>query len=67
MKTVTLPKTKYEILKKQASLYEAVLRYPLKPNSRVEEYSSRRVKEFLREDRIDKQTKARIKRLLKSF
>jgi len=67
METVTLPKIKYEILRKQASLYEGVFRYSPDRIFGTEEYSPKRVKEFIKEDKLDKKTKARIRRLLKSL
>lgn len=66
-KTITLPKTKYEILRKQASLYEEVFRFLPEKIFGVEEYTEKRIKEFTQEDKIDKKTKAAIKQLLKSL
>lgn len=65
MKTVTLPKTKYEILKKQASLYEKIFRYLPERVFGIETYSKKRIKEFLKEDRLDKKTKSRLEKMLK--
>ena len=67
MKTVTLPKTKYEILKKQASLYEEIFRYLPERIFGTEMYSKKRIKEFLREDKLDKKTKSRLEKILKSL
>ena len=67
MKTVTLPKTKYEILKKRASLYEKIFRYLPERIFGTEIYSKKRIKEFLKEDRLDKKTKNRLQKLLKSL
>lgn len=67
MKTVTLPKTKYEILRKQASLYEKIFRYLPERIFGTEIYSRKRIKEFLKEDRIDKKTKKCLEKLLKSL
>lgn len=67
METVTLPKTKYEILKKQASLYEKIFRYLPERIFSTEIYSKKRIREFLREDRLDKKTKIRLQKLLKSL
>jgi len=64
MKTVTLPKTKYEILKKQASLYEEIFRYLPERIFGTEIYSKKRIKEFLKEDRLDKKTRNRLEKLL---
>lgn len=60
METVTLPKTKYEILKKRASLYENIFRFLPEKIFGTELYSKRRIKEFLKEDRLDKKTRNRI-------
>lgn len=67
MKTVTLPKTKYEILKKQASLYEEIFKYLPEKIFGIESYSKKRIKEFLREDKLDKKTRNRLENLLKSL
>ena len=67
MKTVTLPKTKYEILKKQASLYEEIFRYLPERIFGTEMYSKKRIKEFLREDKLGKKTKSRLEKILKSL
>lgn len=67
METVTLPKTKYEILKKQASLYEKIFRFLPERIFGTEIYSEKRIKEFLKEDRLDKKTRSRLERLLKSL
>jgi len=67
METVTLPKTKYEILKKQASLYEKIFRYSPERIFGTEVYSKKRIKEFLKEDKLDKKTRNRLIKLLKSL
>ena len=67
METITLPKTKYEILKKRASLYEEIFRYLPEKIFGIETYSKKRVKEFLREDKLDKKTRNRLQKLLKSL
>lgn len=66
MNTVTITKSKFDILTKRASLYEAILRFIPKRKWGIEEYSSRRIKEFTREDRLDRKTSARIKKFLAS-
>ena len=63
MKTITLPKTKYEILKKQASLYEKILRYLTEKIFGIEAYSEKRIKEFLKEDKLDKKTRTRLQNI----
>jgi hypothetical protein len=67
METITLPKTKYEILKKQASLYEEIFKYLPERIFGTEIYSKKRIKEFLREDKLDKNTRSRLGKLLKSL
>lgn len=67
MNTITLPKTKYNILRKQASLYEEIFRYLPERIFGTEIYSQKRVKEFLKEDKIDKKTKDRLEKLLKNI
>jgi len=67
METVTLPKTKYETLKRQASLYEEIFRYLPERIFGIEIYSQKRVEEFLKEDKLDKKAKSRLKKLLKSL
>jgi len=67
METITLSKTKYEILKKQASLYEEIFRYLPEKIFGIETYSKKRIKEFLREDKLDKKTRSRLQELLKSL
>lgn len=64
METVTLPKTKYEILKKQASLYEEIFRYLPERIFDTETYSKKRIREFLKEDKLDKK-RGRFEKLLR--
>jgi len=67
METVTLPKTKYEILKKQASLYEKIFRYSPERIFGTEVYSKKRIKELLKKEKLDKKTRNRLIKLLKSL
>lgn len=67
METITLPKTKYETLKKQASLYEEIFRFLPESIFGLEIYSKKRIGEFLKEDRINKKTRSRLDKLLKSL
>jgi len=67
METVTLPKTKYEILKKRASLYEKIFRYLPEKIFGIESYSKKRIKEFLKEDKLNRKTKISLEKLLKSL
>lgn len=64
MSLITLPKSKYDLLQKRASLYEAILRALPERKWGIEEYSDARIREFLREDRLDKKATARIKKIL---
>ncbi|MBU4299160.1 hypothetical protein KJ636_03900 [Patescibacteria group bacterium] len=67
METITLPKIKYEILKKQATLYEKIFRFLPERIFGTEIYSEKRIKEFLKEDKLDKKTRARLEKLLKNL
>jgi len=67
MKTVTLPKTKYEILRKRASLYEEIFRFLPEKIFGMETYSKKSIKEFLKEDKMDRKTRNRLQKLLKSL
>jgi len=67
MKTVTLPKTEYEILRKRASLYEEIFRFLPEKIFGMETYSKKRIKEFLKEDKMDRKTRNRLQKLLKSL
>ena len=65
MQTVTLSQKKYRILEKRALLYERLLKKEgvLFP---VEIYSSRRWKEFLKEDKVNAKLRRQIEKLLRS-
>ncbi len=67
METITLPKTKYEILKRRASLYEEIFKYLPERIFGIETYSKKRVKEFLKEDKLDQKTRKRLQKILKSL
>jgi len=67
METVSIPKTKYKILKKQASLYKEILRLLPEKFFGIEIYSKKRLKEFQKEDRLDKKTRNRLQKILKSL
>jgi len=67
MSTITLPKTEYEILRRKASLYEQIFSFMPKRFLETEDYSRERIKEFLEQDKINKETKRRLKSLLKSL
>lgn len=66
MNTITISKSKFDILMKRASLYEAILRFIPERKWGIEEYSSKRIKEFMRQDRIDRKTRTRIHKFLAS-
>lgn len=67
METVTLPKIKYDIVEKKAFLYEKIFKSLPKRLFGVESYSSEQIKEFIKEDRIDKKTKNSLNKILKSL
>ncbi|MBI2552225.1 hypothetical protein HYW17_02945 [Candidatus Uhrbacteria bacterium] len=62
--TVTLPKSRYEILKRRATLYNEMLRFIPELRWGIEEYSEKRIREFAKMDRIDRATRARLEKLL---
>lgn len=64
MNTITLPKAKFDILQKRASLYEAILRFLPERKWGIEEYSPKRIREFMSEDKIDRKTRSRVKKIL---
>ena len=66
MSTVTLPKTEYENLKKKASLYEKIFRFVSSQSFGIDSYSDKRIKEFMQEDRVDRKTRQKLEKLLKS-
>ena len=66
MQNITLPKTKYEVLKKKASLYEEVFKFIPEKIFGTESYSDNRIKEFSKEDRLDKKTIKRLEKILNS-
>lgn len=67
MSTITIPKTKYEILEKKATLYERFFKKSPEAVFDVEEYSPKRIKEFLKEDKISKESRKKVERILKSL
>ena len=66
MGVITLSKTKYEILEKKAALYEKFFKKMAEMVFETEDYSSRRIQEFLKEDKVSKATKQKIEKILKS-
>lgn len=67
METITLPKTKYDILRKRASLYERFVRVLPKRKWGVENYTPERIREFMTQDKLDRKTAARVKKLVNSL
>ncbi len=64
MTSITLPKTQYDILKRRAVLYEKILRSLPERKWGIEEYTSERVREFMREDKIGAVVRTRAKKML---
>lgn len=64
MATVTIRKSEYEMLKRRASLYEAVLRALPERKWGIERYSPARIREFMREDKMSRNVTARAKKAL---
>jgi len=60
MTTITIPKAEFNILKKRASLYDALLQALPERRWGIEKYSSVRLKEFARSDRLGKRTRRRL-------
>ncbi len=65
MENITLPKIKYEDLRRKASLYEEIFRFIPERVFGIELYSDKRIKEFMKEDRMDKKERSRLEKLLK--
>ena len=63
MNTITLPKNEYEDLRIQADLYEIVLRRLPEVRWGIETYSPKRIREFSREDLLDRKTRARVQKM----
>lgn len=66
MNTVTVSKKEYETLKKKAALYGQVFQDVSKRMFGIEEYSDKRIREFMKEDRLDPKIRQRIERILSS-
>ena len=60
MTVVTVPKKEYEDLRQKASLYEVLLRSAPDKVFGIEMYSKARLREFLKEDRVDRKTREKI-------
>ena len=63
MTTVTVSKKKFEQLERQAALYTRVLKQAEK-QAPTEVYSTTRLNEFLREDRLTARARGIVKKLL---
>lgn len=63
MNTVTIPKSKFEMLEKRASLYETILRQLPEYRWGIEKYSQKRIQGFMGKDRLDQKTRARLKKI----
>lgn len=66
MDTVTLAKTKYDLLKRRASLHETVLRALPRKKWGIEMYTAQRIREFAKRDELDQKTAARVKKILRA-
>jgi len=65
MNTVTIPKTKYQILEKRAELYSRLLEKE-EENFPIELYSADRIREFLREDKVSTAMRRKVQKLLRT-
>lgn len=66
MVTVTIPKVEYALLQKRASLYETMLRVIPERRWGIERYTEERLREFSRADRLDTETRKKLRRSLRS-
>ena len=66
MNTITIPKSEYEELQTLAELYQTLLRRLPKKEWGIETYSPSRLREFLKEDRLDSGLSSQIRKALKS-
>lgn len=64
MNTVTIPKSRFEMLEKRASLYENILRQLPEYRWGIEKYSQKRIQGFMRQDRLDQKMRARLKKIV---
>lgn len=63
--TITIPQKEYRTLKQKAVLYDTVVLAVPREAFAIETYSEKRVKEFLREDKLPQKTTVQVKKLLK--
>ena len=66
MTTVTIPKSEYDELQTMAELYQTLLRRLPKREWGIETYSPARLREFLKEDRLDSKTLSQVRKALSS-
>ncbi len=64
MNTITIPQTKFNLLEKRATLYEKFLRSLPERRWGIEDYSGKRVREFMREDRLNPKLRSQLKKLI---
>lgn len=60
MDTITIPKEKYEIMRRRISLYERIFK-KFDQDFGVEIYTPERIEEFGREDELGEPTRSRVK------
>lgn len=64
MSTVTIPKSKFEMLERRASLYEIILRQLPEYRWGIEKYTQKRIQDFMKQDLLDQKTRARLKKIM---
>jgi len=64
MNTITLPRIKYNVLEKKATLYDRFLKRMSNTFFEVENYSPTRISEFLSQDKISSKTLKRVSKIL---
>lgn len=66
METVIIPKKKYEDLERQATLYQKLLKRVQEEFFPIEKYTPRRLRQFLKEDRVSSKIAKATRKLLAS-
>jgi len=64
MNTVTISKAKFDLLERRSKLYTRVIRKLPERKWGIEEYSSPRIEEFMRVDKLNKKTRERLEKML---
>ena len=64
MNTITLPRIKYNVLEKKATLYDRFFKRMSNTFFEVENYSPTRISEFLSQDKISSKTLKRVSKIL---